>query len=91
MNWRGDANKGDTVAAGKLKASAAMLGLLEGDDATWFKGDAGDEADILAAIEARLAARKNRDFAEADRIRDTLAARGILLEDTPEGTIWRRG
>ena len=86
-----DANKGDPVAAGKLKASAAMLGLLEGDAEAWFKGDAGDEADILAAIEARLAARKNRDFAEADRIRDALAARGILLEDTPEGTIWRRG
>ena len=82
-----DANKGDPVAAGKLKASAAMLGLLEGDAGKRFKGDAGDEADILAAIEARLAARKNRDFAEADRIRDALAARGILLEDTPEGTI----
>ena len=86
-----DVNKGNPVAAGKLKASAAMLGLLEGDAEAWFKGDAGDEADILAAIEARLAARKNRDFAEADRIRDALAARGILLEDTPEGTIWRRG
>ena len=86
-----DANKGDAAAAGRLKASAAMLGLLEGDAEAWFKGDGSDEAEILAAIDARLAARKNRDFAEADRIRDDLAARGILLEDTPEGTIWRRG
>ena len=86
-----DANKGDAAAAGRLKASAAMLGLLEGDAEAWFKGDGSDEAEILAAINARLAARKNRDFAEADRIRDDLAARGILLEDTPEGTIWRRG
>lgn len=87
-----DANKGDAGAAARLKASAAMLGLLETDAETWFKGGGdGDDAAILAAIEARLAARKAKNFAEADRIRDDLAARGILLEDTPEGTVWRRG
>ena len=87
-----EANKGDQDAANRLRASAALLGLLESDAEVWFKGgNHDDEAAILKAIEARLAARKNRDFAEADRIRDELAANGILLEDTAEGTIWRRG
>ena len=48
------------------------------------------DADIERLIEARNAARKSRDFAESDRIRDELLARGILLEDTPAGVRWRR-
>jgi len=49
------------------------------------------DADIEALIAARNAARKARDFAESDRLRDELVSRGILLEDTPGGTRWRRG
>jgi len=48
------------------------------------------EADILAAIDARRAARRARNFAEADRIRDDMAARGVLFEDGPQGTRWKR-
>jgi cysteinyl-tRNA synthetase len=48
------------------------------------------EAEIQAAIEARQAARRARNFAEADRIRDDMAARGILFEDSPLGTRWKR-
>ncbi|HEX9162636.1 MAG TPA: cysteine--tRNA ligase [Thermoanaerobaculia bacterium] len=48
------------------------------------------EADIQKLIDARLAARKARNFAESDRIRDELLSKGIILEDTPAGTRWRR-
>ena len=48
------------------------------------------DAGIEQLIDARNAARKSRNFAEADRIRDALLERGIVLEDGPQGTIWRR-
>jgi cysteinyl-tRNA synthetase len=51
--------------------------------------DAGD-AEIDRLVAERTAARKNRDFATSDRIRDQLLARGVLLEDTPQGTRWKR-
>ncbi|WP_106639474.1 cysteine--tRNA ligase [Allosphingosinicella vermicomposti] len=71
-----------------LKASAALLGFLTDDATSWFQGE-GD-ARIDALITARAEAKKNRDFVEADRIRSELAAEGILLEDGPAGTTWRR-
>jgi cysteinyl-tRNA synthetase len=52
--------------------------------------DAGLDEDVEALIEKRNEARKERNFEESDRIRDELVARGILLEDTPKGTIWKR-
>jgi cysteinyl-tRNA synthetase len=72
-----------------LKASAQLLGLLGASSEQWFQGE-GDASEIEARIEARAEAKKNRDFAEADRIRDELKAEGILLEDGPGGTTWRR-
>jgi cysteinyl-tRNA synthetase len=72
-----------------LKASAQFLGLLGGSVSGWFQGDT-DASVIEARVAARTEAKKNRDFASADRIREELKAEGIVLEDGPGGTTWRR-
>ena len=71
-----------------LRGSAALLGLIGESAGGWFQGE-GD-ASIDALVAARTAAKKARDFAQADRIRAELAEQGILLEDGPQGTTWRR-
>ncbi len=75
--------------AATLKASAALLGLLRQDADAWFRGG-NDEGAIEARIAARTEAKARRNFATADRIRDELKADGIILEDGPGGTSWRR-
>jgi cysteinyl-tRNA synthetase len=74
--------------SGALQASARLMGLLTQRPSAWFQGE-GD-AGIDALIEARSQAKRERDFAEADRIRTDLAGQGILLEDGASGTTWRR-
>ena len=90
-----DARAGNIAATSGLLASGRQMGLLMQNPEDWLKGRFGSEGDIdEAAIEhliaQRVEARADKDFAESDRIRDELAARGIVLEDGPDGTTWRR-
>jgi len=79
--------------AAVLKHLANVLGLLEADPEEYLQSGAGENSggeDIDALIEARNAARANKGWAEADRIRDVLDEMGIVLEDKDGKTIWRR-
>ncbi len=79
-----------SATASLLKSLAAVLGILQRDPRLFLQGDDSIAAEIEAAIARRLEARKSRNFAEADRIRHELLQKGILLEDGPQGTTWRR-
>jgi cysteinyl-tRNA synthetase len=81
--------------AALLKQLAAIVGLLQRDPQAFMQGeiqgdDAAGELDIESLITARINAKKAKDFAEADRIRKALSDAGIVLEDTAQGTTWRR-
>ncbi len=77
--------------AGLLKELGRMLGLLQRAPRTFLQGGNDiDSSGIEALIRQRMDARKSRNFAESDRIRDELLQSGIILEDGPQGTTWRR-
>ena len=83
------ARLGSIADPAALKASAQLLGLLCVSADEWFMGS-GDSSRIDERIAERAAAKASRDFATADRLRDELQAEGIVLEDGPGGTTWRR-
>jgi cysteinyl-tRNA synthetase len=79
------------VLAATLKSLASILGLLKEDSETFLKGESNDDAEIDAQIQARVDAKKAKNWALADQIRDELKAKNIILEDSPDGsTRWRR-
>ncbi|MCH2191131.1 MAG: cysteine--tRNA ligase [Gammaproteobacteria bacterium] len=81
----------------KIKIKAALLqsgywlGLLQNDPEAWFAGDSDDSdvSEIEGLIAQRAEAKANKDWARADEIREILARKNVVLEDGPEGTVWR--
>ncbi|MDR2876959.1 MAG: cysteine--tRNA ligase, partial [Chromatiales bacterium] len=87
----GDAAQANRLGAG-LRALGGVLGLLQQDPQAHLRGQS-DDVDVVwieDLIARRVEARRNRDWAESDRIRDELDAKGILLEDGAKGTSWRK-
>ena len=93
-----------TTSATTLKTMAGLLGLLQRDPQKYFTQEVTTEVTAIATassainneeiaqlIEQRTAARKSKNFKESDRIRDLLAEKNVVLEDSSAGTIWRRG
>lgn len=85
---RDDAERSRLKAA--LLAAGGLLGLLQQEPEDWFAGDTVDAEKIEALVAERSAARKAKDFARADALRDQLYDMGIEIEDGPDGTRWRK-
>ncbi|WP_290904399.1 cysteine--tRNA ligase [Aquabacterium sp.] len=87
-------NRGSSLAVARLlKALGGVIGILQQSPQAYLQGDAAsagglDVAGIESLIAARTEAKKARNFAESDRIRDELAAQGVVLKDGPQGTSW---
>ena len=73
-----------------LLKSAELLGILWQNPEDWFRSGASDLEEIEAKIAERILAKKNKDYALADKIRDELKEKGIVLEDSPQGTTWKK-
>lgn len=93
----GEARKAESIEdktrlKSELLGAGSMLGLLQQDPAIWFArgNDNSDDSRIQILVDERNAAKKAKDFARSDAIRDQLAADGVLLEDTAQGVRWRR-
>ncbi len=89
-----EANRGSTTAAYLLRSLASTLGLLQCDAAVFLQAATNPEgmleSEIETLIAARQTARDTKNFAESDRIRAALTAAGVILEDSVNGTQWRR-
>jgi cysteinyl-tRNA synthetase len=88
-----EVNRGSTELAGQLRALGGVLGILQREAGAFLRGGPGgglEDAEIAARIEARLDARRAKNYAEADRIRRELEQSGVVLEDGAHGTTWRR-
>jgi len=89
LNRDGSSAKAETRA--QLLAVADLLGVLQCQPEQWFKGElSAEDADIDVLVEERIRAKHEKNYQRADDIRKQLLARGIVLEDSKGGTIWRR-
>jgi cysteinyl-tRNA synthetase len=86
-----------SLCRARLSNFGARLGILQSDPTEYLQssgagqdGDGPSADEIEALIEERKQARKDKNFARADEIRDQLAAQGVMLEDTPQGTRWHK-
>lgn len=89
---KAETTEGKAHLRAEFLASATLMGLLYQEPESWFKGAnaTNEDAEIEAQIAARQEAKKAKNFALADQIRDELKQRGIILEDSPSGTTWKR-
>ena len=85
-----DAGEDVTELAAQFKEMADVLGIVQHNADSWFKSDDVDAERIEALINERAESKKARDFGRADAIRNELAAEGIVLEDSPGGTTWKK-
>jgi len=93
FNLANEIGRGKKELMPQLKGLGGVLGLLERSAEAFLQAGRGGgmaDSDIAAKIQARLDARKAKNYAEADRIRKELESAGIILEDGPTGTTWRR-
>ncbi len=78
-------------AKGELLAAAKLFGVLQDDPEQWFRASFGEQAaEIDRLVAERVAARVAKNYAESDRLRDELAARGVEVMDSAAGSTWRR-
>ena len=93
---RGEDRQAAAALAADLRDLGGILGILQDEPERYLRGgdvsqEGSDDAEIEALIAQRTQAKRDRNWVEADRIREKLAARNIVLEDGPQGTTWRRG
>ena len=85
-----DSDEDVSMLFDQFRAMTGVLGIVQHDTEAWFKSGDVDSEHIEALINERRIAKKDRDFARADAIRDQLSAEGIILEDSPTGTTWKK-
>jgi len=89
---RGEDEAAAAALGARLRQMGGILGILQDDPDAYLRGGVGlSDSEIDTLIQQRLDARKAKNWAEADRIRDHLKAQGVVLEDGAQGTTWRRG